>query len=290
METGHRTTTGPPAVEPGPRPSPASGRAGARLRRLAAVAAVETHGAGRHLGACALLVLGLALPAREVDGALLLWGVVVEGYGALAGGPLPAFLRECLSWWWLIAAVGYVLPVLLLPLAASFAPSQVLWLRLTPCSPRDVALARTARLGIAVASLGALGLPAAVACARWHGVPVAAVLDVAAGLLAHALLAGGVVLIAGPALYAPAGRALAAFVGFLMPLFLFLAYAALGARLPAGLRSWWPYAVPFVPAWGEPAGHVLVAAGLGAALVVLAVLRQPGRCESPFVPPEESAS
>jgi hypothetical protein len=265
------------------------------LRRLVALAAVEAHGAGRNLGGCALvlvlLVLGLALPAREADGTLALWGVALEGYGVEGvGGPLRAFLRECLSWWWLVAAVGYVLPVLLLPLAGSFAPSQVLWLRLTPCSPRDVALARAARLGLGLFALAALGLPAAAAMTLWHGVPLAAVLDVAAGLPAHALLAGGVVLAAGPALKTPAGRALAAFVGFLAPLFAFLVYAALGPRLPAGLRPWWPYAVPFVPAWGEPARHVLAAAGLGAGLVVLAVLRQPGRCESPFLPHEESAS
>jgi hypothetical protein len=254
---------------------------------------VQAHGVTRGLVGCALVLVlligGLAMPARLTDGVLQLWGVGMEGYAAAEEqGPLPAFVRECFSWWWLIAAVAYVLPVLLLPLAASFAPSQVLWLRLTPCSSRAVMLARTMRLLLGVAFLAALALPVVVLCTLRHDLPAHTLLDAAAGVLAHTLWAGGLVLVIGPSLKTPPGRALAAFVAFLTPLLSFVLYAALAPRLPGGLRSWWPYALPFAPSWGEPARHVLAAAALGAGLVALAVLRAPGRCESlsPFSPQE----
>jgi hypothetical protein len=246
---------------------------------------VQAHGVGRNLAYCALvlalLIGGLALPARLTDGVLHVWGVVMEGYAAGdEQGPLPAFLRECFSWWWLIASVAYVLPVLLLPLAASFAPSQVLWLRLTPCTPRSVMLARAARLMLGLAGLAALALPAAAVCTLRHGVPLAAILDAAGGVLAHTALAGGLILVIGPHLKTPPGRALAAFVAFLAPVLSFVVYAAVTPRLPSTLRSWWPYALPFAPSWGEPANHTAAAAALGAGLVALAVLCAPGRCES----------
>ncbi|WP_193788992.1 hypothetical protein, partial [Zavarzinella formosa] len=126
-----------------------------------------------------LAVLAVPMFAVQRKGSTLeLWGVelpksttiyisddesVAESEAAKAlDDATEDYLRELFSWWWMIAGLAYVLPVMLMPSSASFARDQVLWLRMTPCSARDLALARLWRVGVALAVVGAPGIVVAV--------------------------------------------------------------------------------------------------------------------------------
>jgi hypothetical protein len=229
-------------------------------------------------GLLALALGGLVLPVRWETRRLVLWGTALDEF-RVASGPTEAlslFVREVLSWWWLAAGVLYLLPVLLLPLAGSFARNQVLWLRLTPCSARELALGRAVRVVVASALLGGLGLAAVGVCALWHGLPARSLLPVGLGPGLHALAAGGLLLVCGPRLLTPVGRALAAFLVFLAPLISFLLFVTLRPHLPTAVAGWWPYVVPFAPDLGRPLPHLLGTAGLGLAALLVAAGLQPG--------------
>jgi hypothetical protein len=240
---------------------------------------VEARGVGRNLLPMGLLLAaGLAGPALAVrweEGNLALGTAALTGFGGERVGATTSYLRELFSWWWVAVAAAYLLPVVLLPTAASFSRDQILWLRLTPCSAREVAVGRAGRVLASTAALASLALPAGAFLAAYHDLPPGLLLATAAALPAHALLAGGLVLIAGPRIPLAATRALFAFVAFLAPVISFLAFVALRPHLDPSFGRWWPYVVPFAPPLDEASQHVLVSVGLGVLFLIMSVLLQP---------------
>jgi len=208
-------------------------------------------------------------------------GMPADGFGV--GGDRTAtlvlLLGEMFSWAWTIGCVAFLLPAALLPLASSFGVSHTLWLRLTPCSPRELSAARAGRLLATVVAAGVVGGGWAWAAAAWHGLPWRGMLVPPLGALAHLLLAGAVVLLVGPRARSAVGRALTAFVGLLTPVVLFLVVALTGGRgaEPAAWRLWWPYAAPFTPALGDQLRHFGSAALLGLSLIGLSLVIPCGR-------------
>lgn len=231
------------------------------------------------LGVIGLLgLLTVPMLAVEWNGSELeLWGVRFESAGdPTREAALGNYHRELISWWWGIVGLAYLLPVVLMTAAASFSRDQVLWLRMTPCSARELALARLWRVSVSLLGLGSVGLPVAVGVSYWHDAPCRAAVWTVAGMLAHGLWAAGIVLLVGPMLRTPVDRALGAFFAFLTPVFAFLLFVAFEPQFCPTVRGWWPFAIPFIRLPLDPKPHILSAAGLGAVGMFLSVVIQPG--------------
>jgi hypothetical protein len=209
-------------------------------------------------------------------------GVLQEDY--LPGQPrevvLLSLLQEFFSWAWALACFVYLLPAVLLPLARSYSISQVLWLRLTPCTARDLAAARLGHVVLATLFLGALTLSWAVVCAWYHAVAVTPFLVLALGVVAHLWLAGGLVVLTAPLARSETGRALYACAALLLPLLSCAMMEAGRHSFGAFWRRWWPYAGPFVASLEPPLRHFTCCAGLGLLLLLISVLVSRGRLQS----------
>jgi uncharacterized membrane protein YhaH (DUF805 family) len=213
---------------------------------------------------------------------LELWGVAFETAGPYTReSALSDYLRELFSWWWIHVGLAYLLPVVLLATVASFSRDQVLWLRMTPCSARELALARLGRVVFSLLLIGSIGLAAAFGVAQWHDTTARGPAWTVGGMLAHGLWSAGALLLVGPYLQTPIDRALGAFFCFLAPVVAFLVFVALEPKLPGSVREWWPYTVPFARLSSDPGPHILSAAALGVAGMFLSVLLQPGHRRSP---------
>ncbi len=246
-----------------------------------------------------LAVLAVPMFAVRWHGSgLELWGVVFDknvieldsGDGSAREKAMGDYLRELFSWWWVFVSLAYLLPVVLMVSAASFSRDQVLWLRMTPCSARELAVARLCRVLVALAVLSVLGLSLALAATYWHDTDPAVALWTVAGMLAHGLFAAGVVLLVGPLLRTPVDRALGSFFAFLAPIVAFMVFVALEPKLPSAVKEWWPYTIPFAKLQTGTTPHVLGTAGIGAHVLssaavgavglLLSVLVQPGHWRS----------
>ena len=225
---------------------------------------------------------GLTLVATMIGAAqwngsgLELWNVAV-GRETDREAAIASHLREMFSWWWLIIGFAYLLPVVLMPLSTSFSRDHVLWLRLTPCSPRKIALARACRGAGSALMLGGLGLSVAIVGAIYHDVSMSEGVWTVAGISTHVIWASGIVLIAGPFLPSPVDRALCAFFAFLVPIISFLVYAALKPSLPTVVEHYWPYVTFFVRPPRRMEEHTLAAFVIGLVGIGFSILIQPGK-------------
>ncbi len=234
----------------------------------------------------ALGVLVAPMLAVEWNGStLMLWGVSFPDTGAQGrDGALGGYLRELLSWWWMGIGLAYMLPVILMASAGSFSRDQVLWLRMTPCSARELALARVWRVLAPLSLLGAGGFCVAFGVAWYHQVSPRAAAFTVAEMLAHGIWSAGIVLLIGPLLRAPVDRALCSFVAFLTPVMAFLVFIALQPRLSETLKVWWPYTIPFARLAADPKTHLLSSTAIGAGAMFVSVLLQPGHRRSSNAP------
>jgi len=268
-------------------------------RRLAALVMVFGNGAGRRLGwVLGLWLIGLVLLTIGVS-----WDQTTSTV-MLCGSPLPGFgsgrereptvellLSEFFSWGWLLIVGVYVLPSVLLPLADSFSVSATLWVRLTPAAPREVAVARLARVLGPVFLLAVLGTTWALLCAAYHDLPPWGLLAQASGLPVHLLCSAGAVAFLGGGQRTDLGRSLLGFLALLLPVALFLLYVTVAFRLETAWKPWWPYACPFVGSVGEQGRHFACAAALGCLLLVLSIVFRTGRVVYPScIPCEEPSS
>jgi hypothetical protein len=185
---------------------------------------------------------------------------------------IPYLLGELFSWGWAVVGLFYVLPGVLVPLARSYSVSQVLWLRLTPCTARDLALARLVRVLAASGVLAGLALAWAAICCAYHGLALSPFLVPVLGVLAHLWLASGGVLLAAPRLRTETGRSVCAFVALLIPLLSCAIMRAGEHHLTRDWLAWWPYAGPFTTTLQAAGQHFAVCAALGGVLLLLSLL------------------
>jgi hypothetical protein len=211
------------------------------------------------------------------------------GEAGLREHAIQELIRETLSWWWLVVVFLYVLPTLLLPLARSFSIEQMLWLRLAPCTARDIAAARACRVIVAALSLTALSALFASASSIYHATAASDALLAASEVGTHVVLACGILLILAPSLSSPTARLVCAFVALSSPMLLYFTYAALESFLPAVCSRYWPYVVPFEPFNLRGQGHTIATAAVGTCLLVTSVFIQPAAItQSDFVLPREN--
>jgi len=257
------------------------------LRRIRALMRVHCFGIAR--GSAILLTLfflGIVVMTLGLrwDGThVRVFGVVQDGFGESPDREtaLTRLLTEFYAWAWLIVGLSYVLPAVLLPLANGFSLTHTLWLRLLPCHPREVAIARAARVMTAVGMTTGLSLMWVSACVVYHSVSIAPLLTSIFGWVAHVVMAGGIVLIAGPWLDTATSRAAAAFAAFLAPLVCFLGYLAFAHRLGEGWQDWVPYTAPFTHNFAGVLKHYVSTAAVGGALLIWSCVGVRGRIVRP---------
>jgi preprotein translocase subunit Sss1 len=249
-----------------------------------------------------LLTLGILvfpmLAVHWTGSSLELWGVKLSNNDTIIisddmsisnrDQAIDDYLRELLSWWWVTVGLVYLLPVVLMSSTASFARDQVLWLRMTPCSARELALARLWRVMTALFLLGGIGFVVALITSYWHEISCSTAVWTVAGVLAHGLWAGGVVLVIGPLLRTPVDRALGSFCAFLTPVIAFLLYIAFEPKLPKSLQEWWPFTIPFAKLPTNSKAHILTSAAIGVVGLILSLVIQPGHWRSMNPPIQRS--
>lgn len=256
--------------------------------RLLLLSRILAAGVFRNVGAMlAVWLLGVGVLTTLVSwnegaGRLVFLGAVQHEH--LPGAPreeaILHLLREMFSWAWALAGLTYLLVALLMPLARSYSVSQVLWLRLTPCTARDLAAARVSRVLLASLFLASLSLSWAGICAVYHGVTMEPFLVLTLGLAAHAILASGLVVATAPAARTETGRFTCAFIALLLPLLSCAMMEAGRHWLEPSWRNWWPYSGPFVAGLEPPLRHFASCAGLGLLLLLVSVGVARGRLET----------
>lgn len=106
---------------------------------------------------------------------------------------------EFFSWYWIIIAVIYLLPRLLVYLMDSFSVSQILWIRLTLSSPSEVAISRVVWVISTALFLGVLGLSWSLITGVYHQLLSWEYLSKinlnVLGLVSHVLMAGSIVIL-----------------------------------------------------------------------------------------------
>jgi hypothetical protein len=185
---------------------------------------------------------------------------------------LLKFLIEIFDWAWL-PLMFLIFSKLLQPLNESFTVSQLLWLRLTPCLPYEIALVRALLVmlyALALAILGGLWVTIAV---LFHHISAAMLLVQVFGLVAYTLLAGGIVVaIDFGSTLTYSDRQLIPVLALLLPILLYpiqfqlsqLAHAAPLLRLL-------PYAAPVSGNSQQTILHFAMAAALGIVLLLIHV-------------------
>lgn len=190
-------------------------------------------------------------------------------------------LHELFSWFWLFLALPYTLRKLLLPLGDSTTISQMLWLRMTPALPCEVAIARSLRVIIWAVLLGILGLLWVVSIILFHNIlhqvswSIFGELSLnVLALMSYVFLAGGIAIILDIFLAIDdysGKRLITAYAGFI-PIILAPVYIVIRNSKYA-LN--FPYASPFFKAIAgnkESLHHFLIAIGVGISLLILHIL------------------
>ncbi len=254
------------------------------LRRRWVLARFQARGLWRPVPWLAAVLLAgtclLTLCARWNTDVLVFLGVSLDqfGRGEARESVLLRFLGEFGSWAWIFVLGGaYMLPVVLLPLAMSYSVSSVLWLRLSPCSSRDLALARVARLLLGLVVVVGLSIPPAWICAWYHGVPALPLMRQVGGMASHLVWSGGLVLALSGWIRGEVARLLTAFFAFLVPMLSYGLYLALHVNLSDDNATWWPYTFPFLHDAGNQGKHYLASLAVGGGLVILSILTDSGR-------------
>jgi hypothetical protein len=191
---------------------------------------------------------------------------------------IPLQLASYLSLAWAASLILYAVPVVLLPLASSYSLSHTSWLRGLPCSPREVAASRAARLFSAVALTSLLALLWVAAMVAWHQVPPRLLLTVVLGWSGHLLLSGGFLLAIGPYLAGGTQRAAVVVLAVLLPVVLWLPTFLAANRLSGQpWESWLPYACPLTENFSHAARHYVAAGAAGLVLTMWSILCSGGR-------------
>lgn len=185
-------------------------------------------------------------------------------------------LSEGFCWGWVVVSIFYCLPNVLLPLASSHSISQVLWLRLTPTMPMEMAVGRVCRLMLASSFLGLLGGSWGVICTIYHSVSPSSVLLLMSGFLTHLLVSSGLVLLFSQWARSDKARIVCVFISFVLPCLSCLGYFAF-QRQGGSLGEWWPYATPFTYVFGKDDKHLISCAMLGLLLIIAYITTQRGQ-------------
>lgn len=181
---------------------------------------------------------------------------------------------------WLLIAILFLFG-LLFPLGNSFLVNQTLWLRLTPCSPYEVAVSRAIWIIIYALFLGLLSFIWAVSCTLLNHIPLNSLLtenslliDIQ-GLVSHVILSGGIVVFLDFNIKNFISRMFISIVAWMIPIILVIIYIPLLITNPEGiLTKIFPYTEPIslINSLPNNGKHFFASAVLGCLLLILSVV------------------
>lgn len=222
-----------------------------------------------------LYILGISLSTFAVnwdEGSVTFFGFPLELYGSSRETSLITLLNELSSWAWLIIALVYLLPNLLQRLSESLSINNTLWLRLVPCSPYEVAMARVVFVLIFATFIGVFGIAWASICAFYHQISIVSLMINIEGLVSHILLASGLILAFDVGFSNTLERNFNSFLALISPLPLILIYLSLNGLLEQGYMKFFPFVIPFNSGLSYLSSHFSVTALVGMSLLVLHII------------------
>ncbi|MGL4497582.1 MAG: hypothetical protein ACRCU2_00845 [Planktothrix sp.] len=200
-----------------------------------------------NLGFLGLLVLGttfLSFLYNWNGDNLTLFSVPLEGYTGSREQVFTELIHQLFSWCWILIGF-YVFSSLLLPLTGSFLVSQLLWLRLNPCLPSEIAAARAIWVISYALCLSALGAISVLINSYFHHVSPTLLLLDALGLCSYILLSGGFILVTDFAhRFDNSSRILISGIASLLPILLAIISSSLSKTF-GDYAKYFPYASPF---------------------------------------------
>lgn len=213
-----------------------------------------------------LLVVGIIIATWlfSWDGEqLTFFNMPLEGYQGARETVYINLLHEFFSWAWICIAFCVLLR-LLIPLGDSFSASQLLWLRLTYCSPWEIAAARAIWVIAYGVWLGFLGLIWVLVTSLYHHILSANLLLDVLGLVSYIIFAGGMIAILDFDLaFDYVSKRVIVFVALFLPCLLDLLKIGIGGLLDSQYIKFFPYTHPFAMLTSENLYHFGVAGILG---------------------------
>ena len=200
------------------------------------------------------------------------FGIPFELYGQSREYSLVTLVNEWFSWAWIIIAI-FSLSKLLKKLSESFSVKEMLWLRLLPCSPYEVSLAKALWIIAYAVFLGMFGTIWAIICASYHHVSINELLINVEGLVSHVLLSGGIVLALN--LVIPIGESeqnSISAIALIFPLILMPIYLGINRLADENILKYFPYSFPFNTALENTVFHFGIAILIGVILLGLHTL------------------
>ena len=205
-----------------------------------------------------LLVVGIIIATWPFswDGEqLTFFNIPLEGYQGARETVYINVLHELFSWAWIYIAVD-VLRRLLLPLGNSFSVSQLLWLRLTPCFPWEIAAARAMWVIAYGFWLGFLGLIWVLVTSLYHHILSANLLLDVLGLVSYIIFAGGMIAVLDFDLALDyVSKMVIVFVALFFSSLLDLVKLGIGGLLDSQYIRFFPYTHPFAMLTSENLYH-----------------------------------
>ena len=213
-----------------------------------------------------LLVGGIiiaTLPFSWDGEQITFFNIPLEGYQGTRETVYINLLHELFSWAWIYIAF-YVFFRLLLPLGDSFSVSQLLWLRLTPCFPWEIAAARAIWVIAYGVWLGFLGLIWVLVTSLYHHIYSANLLLDVLGLVSYIIFAGGMIAVLDfDLVFDYVSKRVIAVVALFLPCLLDLLKIGIGGLLDSQYIRFFPYTHPFAMLTSENLYHFGVAGILG---------------------------
>ena len=213
-----------------------------------------------------LLVGGIiiaTLPFSWDGEQLTFFNIPLEGYQGARETVYINFIHELFSWAWIYIALDVLLR-LLLPLGDSFSVSQLLWLRLTPCFPWEIAAARAIWVIAYGVWLGFLGLIWVLVTSFYHHIYSANLLLDVLGLFSYIIFAGGMIAFLDfDLVFDYFSKRVIAVVASFLPFFLYLLKISIGGLFHSQYIRFFPYTHPFALLNSENLYHFGIAGILG---------------------------
>lgn len=247
------------------------------IMRLQVIAILAKHYFGKvsqHIGLLGLFLVGILLSTLPVgwdqhSSNVTFFGFPLELYGHSREESLSALLNEFFSWAWIIVALFY-LSKLLKRLSESFSVNEMLWLRLIPCSPYEVAVARACWVIGSALALGTLGAIWVLTCSVFHQVGFDGLFVNVEGLVSHVLLSGGIVVALNLVIeIGESEQNSISVISLLTPMILTPIYLGINKLADTNYTLFFPYTIPFNRGLQNTIFHFGVTALIGTFLLCL---------------------
>lgn len=198
--------------------------------------------------------------------------IPLEGYKPFGNQALIICLNEFFSWTWIILSF-YILLKLMFPLGDSFLVSELLWLRLTPCKPAEIAASRAIWILSYAILLGILGGIWSILTAFVHQISPNPLFINVLGLVSHVILSGGIIVILDFGLtFDFYVRKMIAVIALFIPWILKFISMAIDKVAILRIIKFFPYTIPFQPPLSDNIYHFGTAAIIGIVFLGIHIL------------------